>query len=163
MAIRDANLVVRLRESLSRKDALLAALARQVEIPASPAPHSEELLLKADERSYRPQRRLSEFEVESLVSEYEGGKTAPEVAEQFGVHRQTIARLLASRGVATRSRARIDTNLLAELAWHYERGRSTIELGRQYGLAASSVGKALKKSGLTLRQPKFNRWMARDE
>ncbi|WP_143544344.1 MULTISPECIES: hypothetical protein [unclassified Rhodococcus (in: high G+C Gram-positive bacteria)] len=98
-----------------------------------------------------------------LVSEYEAGKTAPEVAELFGIHRQTVARLLASRGVTTRSRARIDAKLLAELTWHYERGRSTVELGRQYGLAASSVGKALKKSGVTLRQPKFNRWAARDE
>lgn len=155
--------MVRLRESLSRKDTPLAALAREVELPTSPAMDGEEPQVKLQERHYRPQRRLSESEVDLLVSVYEAGKTAPEVAELFGIHRQTVARLLASRGVATRSRGRIDAKLLAELTWHYERGRSTVELGRQYGLAASSVGKALKKSGVKLRQPKFNRWATRDE
>ncbi|OZF28563.1 hypothetical protein CH295_19055 [Rhodococcus sp. 14-2483-1-2] len=98
-----------------------------------------------------------------LTSELEGCTTAPEVAELFGIHRQTVARLSASRGVTTRSRARIDAELLAEVTWSYERGRSTVELGWQYGLAASSFGKALKKSGVAPRQPKFNRWATRDE
>ncbi|MBY6676259.1 Hin recombinase [Rhodococcus sp. BP-332] len=155
--------VVRLRESLSRQNTPLTGLCREVDLLLAGAPHRGEPQVKVEKHNYRPQRRLSEPELDQLVAEYMSGKTAPQVAELFGIHRQTVARLLASRGVATRSRARIDAKLLAELTWHYERGKSTVELGRQYGLAASSVGKALKKSGVTLRPPKFNRWTTRDE
>ncbi|WP_209921931.1 Hin recombinase [Rhodococcus qingshengii] len=97
---------------------------------------------------YQPQRRLSEAELTAMIGVYRSGKTALQVAKLFGIHRQTVTRLLVKHGVPLYPRATIDAKLLAELTWHYERGKSTVELGRRYNLAASSVGNALKKSGV---------------
>ncbi|ORC20172.1 hypothetical protein BXO91_23990 [Rhodococcus qingshengii] len=93
-----------------------------------------------------------------MVQCYHDGATTFELAEQFGMHRQTVSRHLARMGIPIRSRAKLTPALVAELVRLYEEGQSTVQLGRAYSLAASSVGRALQKSGVTLRSPKYNRW-----
>lgn len=154
--------LVLLRESVSNKNTPFAALVRELGERIEP-PSMEKLQVAVSASEYQPQRRLSEAKLAAMIDVYRSGKTAFEVAKLFGIHRQTVTRLLVKHGVPLHPRATIDAKLLAELTWHYERGKSTVELGRKYNLAASSVGKALKKSGVQLRPPKFNRWAARDE
>jgi len=160
VTIRDANLVVLLRESVSNKNTPFAALVRELGERIEPQSGEKSQVAVSE---YQPQRRLSEAELAEMIGVYRSGKTAFEAAKLFGIHRQTVTRLLVKHGIPLHPRATIDAKLLAELTWHYERGKSTVELGRKYNLAASSVGKALKKSGVQLRPPKFNRWAARDE
>ncbi|WP_139047422.1 hypothetical protein [Rhodococcus erythropolis] len=157
MTIREPNLVVLLRESVSNKNTPFAALVRELGDRIEPQ-SVEKSQVAVSESEYQPQRRLSGTELASMIDVYRSGQDSVRGSQVFGIHRQTVTRLLVKHGVPVHPRATIDAKLLAEQTWHYERGKSTVELGRRYNLAESSVVKALKKSGVQLRAPKFNRW-----
>ncbi|MGW0019922.1 sigma factor-like helix-turn-helix DNA-binding protein [Rhodococcus sp. NPDC003382] len=106
----------------------------------------------------RANRKLEPAEVEALVWRYREGATVYELAEEFGMHRQTVSAHLHREGVALRSRVRMTPRLLARATELYEAGWSTVRIGKELGLGTSTVGKALKRSGVAMRPPAAERW-----
>jgi DNA-binding CsgD family transcriptional regulator len=54
------------------------------------------------------QHRLSEGEIQELISAYKSGKTVYELAEQLSCHRATVNRHLKAKGVKMRMRPLTD-------------------------------------------------------
>ncbi|ATQ27324.1 helix-turn-helix domain containing protein [Rhodococcus ruber] len=101
----------------------------------------------------RANRKLAPDEIEALVRRYRDGATVYELAEEFGMHRQTVSAHLHREGVVLRSRVRMTPQLLARATELYEAGWSTVQIGKELGLGTSTVGKALKRAGVRMRQP----------
>jgi transposase-like protein len=115
-------------------------------------------------RTYRMNRKLSPAERAQLVELYRGGMSALEVAREFGMHRQTVARHLTQEGAIVRSQLKMTPPLVERAKQLYAEGHSTAEVGWQLGVEASTVGKALKRAGVKLRPPVADRWcVSRDE
>lgn len=97
-------------------------------------------------------------EIDKLVDGYRRGATVYELAEQFGIHRQTVSAHLHREGVAMRSRVRMTPYLVECAAKLYREGMSTVRIGKELGLGTSTVGKALKRAGVTMHAPVAKRW-----
>ncbi|MBF6097827.1 helix-turn-helix domain containing protein [Nocardia cyriacigeorgica] len=108
----------------------------------------------------RANRKLEGHEIEALVRRYREGATVYELAEEFGMHRQTVSAHLHREGVTLRARVRMTPQLLARATELYEAGWSTVQIGKELGLGTSTVGKSLKRSGVAMRSPVAERWRA---
>ncbi|UGQ56905.1 helix-turn-helix domain-containing protein [Rhodococcus pyridinivorans] len=99
----------------------------------------------------RANRKLERDEIEALVRRYREGATVYELAEEFGMHRQTVSAHLHREGVTLRSRVRMTPQLLARAIELYKAGWSTVQIGKELGVGTSTVGKALKRAGVQMR------------
>ncbi|MDV6291466.1 hypothetical protein [Rhodococcus aetherivorans] len=106
----------------------------------------------------RANRKLEPVEVAELMRRYRKGATVYKLAEEFGMHRQTVSAHLHREGIALRSRVRMTPQLLARATELYEAGWSTVQIGKELGLGTSTVGKALKRGGVAMRAPVADRW-----
>lgn len=73
-------------------------------------------------------RKLGPTERAQLVEQYGAGKSALVLAREFGMHRQTIARLLSQEGVAARSQLKMTPQLVDCAKRLYVEGHSTVEV-----------------------------------
>lgn len=89
---------------------------------------------------------------------YQAGASALELARQFNMHRQTVARQLIKAGVELRGQLKRTPQLTEQAKKLYAEGHSTTEIAKQLGVEASTVGRALKRAGVTLRPPVADRW-----
>jgi DNA invertase Pin-like site-specific DNA recombinase len=144
--------LVLLREALSSKDTPFFKLMRSEQDgliddvePALPE------LNEVDAGRHRMNRKLTPAKRAQLVELYRSGMSALELAREFGMHRQTVARHLSQEGVAARSQLKMTPRLIDRAKRLYAEGCSTVEVGRQLGVDASMVGKALKRAGVKLR------------
>ena len=105
-----------------------------------------------DHRQRQTQRRLTDDQVDDLVSRYEGGSTMPELVAEFRVHRTTVSGLLHKRGVETRVLDRRmtddDVHLAASL---YESGESLAKIGKRFGVYDTTVLREFRKAGVPTR------------
>lgn len=87
-----------------------------------------------------------------------------ELADRYQVHRQTIGRQLANRGVRTRVPARrLDLDQCREAATLYETGLTLQELGERFRVNPETIRKALVRSGVIIRPKGRIRTPARTE
>lgn len=98
-------------------------------------------------------RKLSPAEQTELAALYKSGASMLELSRKFETHRHTVARQLATAGVAIRPQRKMTPDLVAQAAALYRNDHSLVEVGRLLGLEASTIGKALKRAGITLRPP----------
>lgn len=104
-------------------------------------------------RGRGPLPRLRPEQVDELVRKYESGRSATELAREFGVNQQTALDHLHRRGVVViRSRMAIADDQLPELRELYKDGLSLNQLGEIYGCSHTAVSAALKRGGVPLRQ-----------
>ncbi len=106
----------------------------------------------------RQNRKLSPAEIGKLVDFYRRGATVYGLAEQFGIHRQTVSAHLHRESVVMRSRVRMTPQLLARATELYEVGWSTVQISKELSLGTSTIGKALKRAGVQMRAPVAERW-----
>ncbi|QTI71440.1 hypothetical protein [Gordonia polyisoprenivorans] len=99
----------------------------------------------------RQLRKLTPHEVESLISEYQDGATARDLATMYGIHRMTVTRHIQRSGHQTRPVRSFEGDQLQELIADYRAGHSTNALGRKYGVAGSTVARTLRQHGVGLR------------
>ncbi|QTI66729.1 hypothetical protein [Gordonia polyisoprenivorans] len=103
-------------------------------------------------QSSRQLRKLTPHEVESLVSEYQDGATARDLATKYGIHRMTVTRHIQRSGHQTRPVRSFEEDQLEQLIADYHSGNSANALGRKYGVAGSTVARSLRNAGVDLRR-----------
>lgn len=152
--------VVRLHESLSSRRTPFRHLVETIGDAIQADQGAVDMALEQRTSVARPRsnRKLEADQIAELVRRYREGATVYEIADEFGMHRQTVSAHLHREGVVLRSRVRMTPELLARATELYEAGWSTVRIGKELGLGTSTVGKALKRTGVTLRSPRFDRW-----
>ncbi|MFH5230817.1 hypothetical protein [Antrihabitans spumae] len=93
-----------------------------------------------------------------MIDKYRNGATANELADQFGLHRQTVSAHLRREDVALHSRVKMTPEIVAKATTLYAEGWSTVRIGEKLGLGPSTVGKALKRAGVRMRPAVAERW-----
>ena len=86
------------------------------------------------------QRRLSEVELDQLITGYQSGATIYELAEQFGVHRNTVSANLKRQGVGLRFQSLSPTQV-ADAVQFYQEGLSLLRLASEWVAGRSVFGK----------------------
>jgi len=104
----------------------------------------------APRRAKQVHRRLREPEIVELVTSYLAGSTVYELADQFSIHRQTVAEILERRGVARRYK-RLSPEQLELACRLYKSGLSLMKVGDHLGRRAETVRQALMKAGVEIR------------
>lgn len=94
-------------------------------------------------------RRLRGPEIDDLVASYETTHSVSAVARQFRISRQTVTKLLASRGLETVRR--MTAADVATATEQYVRGDSVATIGRQLGFDTQTVLSQLRAVGTTIR------------
>lgn len=105
-----------------------------------------------EHRQRQTHRRLTDDQVDDLVSRYQGGCTIPELVAEFQIHRTTVSGLLKKRGVETRVLRRRMTDADVELAASlYSTGESLAAIGKRFGVYDSTVLREFRKAGIETR------------
>jgi DNA-binding CsgD family transcriptional regulator len=93
---------------------------------------------------------LNATETVQLVERYEAGATTYDLADQFGIGRETVANRLKAEGIKLR-RNKLSESDLARAVELYGAGLSTIKIGVILSRRHSTVWYALKTAGVQLR------------
>jgi DNA-directed RNA polymerase specialized sigma24 family protein len=97
------------------------------------------------------QQRLNADEQAELLERYLGGERAYQLAQAFGVHRTTVAKLLGDNDVRRpRSLTKDETTDSIKL---YQQGWSCHRIAEQLGRNDGTIWLALKNAGVKLRPP----------
>ncbi|MEV0707372.1 hypothetical protein [Nocardia aurea] len=76
------------------------------------------------------------------------------LAEQYGLHRNTVEAHLRRAGVAKRPMVKMTPRLVERATELYiEEFWTTARIGKEIGVDASTVAKALKRAGVKMRPP----------
>lgn len=105
-----------------------------------------------EHRQRQTHRRLTDDQVDDLVSRYQGGCTIPELVAEFQIHRTTVSRLLHKRGVETRVLHRRMTD--DDVQWAatlYAGGESLATIGKRFGVHDSTVLREFRKADISTR------------
>lgn len=97
------------------------------------------------------QKRLSPEEIESVVAEYESGKTTYELAEQFGCHRQTISDILKKRGVKVNKGSALRKLDGDKVIAMYAEMHTSAEIAEQFDVRPQAIIRCLKANGVKIR------------
>jgi DNA-directed RNA polymerase specialized sigma24 family protein len=97
------------------------------------------------------QRRLTPDQQTELLERYLSGERAYQLAQDFEIHRTTVAKLLADNGVRRpRSLTKDETTDSIKL---YQQGWSCHRIAEQLGRNDGTIWLALKNAGVKLRPP----------
>ena len=100
----------------------------------------------------RTVRRMSEAEVDDLVTGYRDGSSVRSLATRFGVHRTTVLCHLDRRNVERRPNvAKLVGASLEKATRLYVSGLSLAAVGKQMNVSARTVASALSDAGVVLR------------
>lgn len=111
--------------------------------------------ISADRRPRRRQKRrqtqtrLPAASVSALLVAYRDGARIDELSERFGVHRNTVMKLLHKHGAESR-RGKLDRNI-EEAAALYLSGWSLARVGHRFDVDPATVRNTLKRHGITTR------------
>jgi len=95
--------------------------------------------------------RLTKPEIERLIAACKSGGKVTQLAQQFGVSRETVANHLKRNGFKLTLRA-LDVEAVERARIFYERdGRSLANIGEEFGVEAATVHRALRRVGVQFR------------
>ena len=95
-----------------------------------------------------PQRRLSTLEIDQLVREYRGGSGSIYLlAKRYGVHRQTISKILKERGL-TLGRTSLSDEESGNVVELFDSGLSPNHIAKQLFRDPKTVRALLRSQGL---------------
>jgi len=98
------------------------------------------------------QRRLNQREIENLVNLYQSGHSLAEIAQSFGVHRQTVASHLARIGIDRRVNvAKLSPSDVQLASALYLTGESLATVGRAMNVDARTIQRAFRQAGTPTR------------
>lgn len=100
----------------------------------------------------RTARQIKGKQAEALAQAYEAGATIYELAERFGVTRQTVGRILKRQGVKIRW-LRLTEEGLDEAERVYAQGLSLVRVAERLNVSADTVRLRLRKRGVQMRDP----------
>lgn len=97
------------------------------------------------------QRRLRPHEVAELVAAYVAGATTRELADRFGIHRDTVSTHLDRAGVPIRTRCGLSPGDVDEAARLYQEGWSGARLAKKFGVSDHTIRATLRNVGVRIR------------
>ena len=98
------------------------------------------------------QRRLSPTDIHDLISAYQAGATISQLADDFGVHRTTVAGHLDRHRVARHNEQTAwDIEILRQAAELYATGLSLADVADQFGVDAQTVASRFRRAGVAVR------------
>ena len=99
------------------------------------------------------QRRLSEREVDELVTAYLAGSSIDSLAAQLAVNRTTIINHLDRRGIERRKSVRKMTDrLVLQAAQRYAAGESLKVVAAPFGIDARTLAREFRRAGVPIRR-----------
>jgi hypothetical protein len=96
-------------------------------------------------------RRLDPMTVELIIAGYQAGTPSTVLAQQFGIAKSSILRLLHQHGLAKRRRRGMTARQEAKAITLYEQGWSAAKIAEQLQLDDSTVHRRLKGAGVVMR------------
>ncbi|MER6626771.1 helix-turn-helix domain-containing protein [Streptomyces sp. NPDC000987] len=100
----------------------------------------------------RVAKRLKDAQVAELVEAYQAGSTTYQLAERFGIKRQTVSNILKRQGVETRWKRLTEADV--DKAEHlYARGLSLARIADRLKVDPETVRLRLRKRGVQMRDP----------
>jgi DNA-binding NarL/FixJ family response regulator len=96
-------------------------------------------------------KRLSEDEIQAVISGYQGGATVYKLAEQFNCNRNTISSHLKRNGIQPTIKKFTTQTEVDELISLYAKGLKIDEIAKQYNVGASTVRVMLCNNGVKMR------------
>ena len=124
-----------------------AFLAKRLEQLLAQLPPRREPATKRQEPLPDTLPRLSRVRAAALVADYEAGATVYQLAEQYGVHRQTVSRILKRSGVTLRHRT-LTADQIAEVRSAHEAGEPIYTIATRLGVQPNTIRKLLKEPDL---------------
>ena len=95
-------------------------------------------------------KRLTPDDIASVVASYQDGQTTIRLAEQFGVDRRTISKVLTDASVSLRGRP-LSEQQIDEAVVLYKSGLSLAKVGKVVGAQARTIQLRLRERGVTTR------------
>jgi transposase-like protein len=105
---------------------------------------------RPETRTPRRAKRLSPPEVDQLVADYVEGQSVYQLADVYGIHRNTISRILERHGIDRRYRI-LQGDILDEAINQYQQGSSLRTVGQRLGVSLDTIRHALIHAGVELR------------
>ncbi|GLZ06788.1 helix-turn-helix domain containing protein [Actinomadura sp. NBRC 104412] len=130
--------------------AALEALLRKLPSPTDPEPERR----PRDVRSHAKQ--LKEREAQQVVAAYRAGATVYELGRRFGIHRNTVSKILKRQGVRMRMGG-MSPEQIDEAVNLYQEGWSLARIGKHMGVDGQTVRSRLLERGVKLRPRPGNR------
>ncbi|WP_435531036.1 helix-turn-helix domain-containing protein [Rhodococcus spelaei] len=152
---------MRLREAVSSQRTPLQRLIGEIGVDpraSIPAEIGRSTGPASDRAAHRANRKLQPDELLELADRYRRGASIYELADHFGIHRQTVSAHLRRAGVAARPSLKMTPRVVDRATQLYREGMSTVQIGKELNIGTSTVGKALKRAGVEMRPPVANRW-----
>lgn len=104
------------------------------------------------DRPGQRQIRLTEDEIDDLVSAHLDGASSRELAARFGIHRTTVIAHLKRRGVPRRAPvSKLSTAQIRSAGAQYQAGDTLQVLANRYGVDTSTVRNHLVRTGVPMR------------
>jgi len=98
------------------------------------------------------QQRLSPTDTDALIAAYQSGVTINELADQYGVHRSTVAATLDRHQVERRgAQTPWTSGTLADAADFYASGLSLAAVAARYGIDPQTVASRFRRAGIPVR------------
>lgn len=94
--------------------------------------------------------RLGVTQVAELVAQYHAGATAAELAERFGINRNTVSAQLHRVGAVLRGHSPTEAQATA-MVQLYDSGLSLVRVGEQVGFDATTVLRYIRAAGVQTR------------
>ena len=109
------------------------------------------------ERNFQPRvkrgwNRLSAEHQAAVIAQYDSGTTSIALAEEFGVAKSTILRILRDARVVVR-RQPMTSEQVGKAADLYESGLSLSQVAKRLDVNQDTMRLAILKAGVTLREP----------
>lgn len=101
-------------------------------------------------RPPRRARRLDDREVRHLIESYRAGQTVYELADQFGISRNTASKILHRNDVPIRHRG-LSADQITEALRLRSRGWSPPQIGHRLGVSAVTIRRRLREHAATQR------------
>ena len=116
-----------------------------------PAQEQEDVVDRMPTRPRKRQRRLTPDEVDELVAAREAGSTMVQLAEQFGIKRQTVSAILHRQGDPRPHQPKLSPADVHEAVQRYNSGEPSPSIATDFNVHPESLRRALRRSGVVMR------------
>jgi transposase len=97
------------------------------------------------------QRRLDSDDLVAFQDAYLEGIQITEIAQRFGIHRNTVFELVKRLGLPSRRQAYFSAEEISQVIALYKSGQSAQKVADQFSVNASTIRYLLLKNGVSMR------------
>ena len=99
----------------------------------------------------RPQKQLSDVEINQIVEDYGNGLTVYQLAKKYKCHRTTISSHLKRRGIHVTNAADFSEQDTLDIIRLYKSGTTTADIAKRYNVSYQTILKYLHANGVKMR------------